>query len=109
MGEHALPIGGHLRGVASHVSAHLDVLPHCHVGEYPPALGAVRDAAPEDLLRRQPLDLDAIEHDAPRRCPDEPGDGLERGRLARAVGADEADQLGRAHVSDTPSSAVMRP
>jgi hypothetical protein len=62
----------------------------------------VREAAPHQLLRREPLGGLAVEGDAPglelavlKR--QQARDGLQRGRLAGAVAAQKRHQLGFAH------------
>ena len=76
--------------VAAQIAAHLQVLAHRHVGEDAPPLRAMRDAAargsragaarvmssPSKMMR-------------PAHGRQQAGDGLERGGLARAVGADQ--------------------
>ena len=76
--------------------AHGDVLVDGEVLEDAAAFHHLEDAAADDLLRRQVLDALAFELD--RAVGDlalfgleQPGDGLERRALARAVGAEEGD------------------
>src|SRR6185295_17104966 len=67
--------------------AHLQVLDHRHAGEQPPALGRLRDAQADDLVRRPPGDVLAAEGDRPLARLVEPVDRAERRRLARPVRA----------------------
>ena len=58
-----------------------------------------RDAAPDDRLGRQAVDPAALETDAAAMRADHAQDGLHRGRLARGVAAEQADDLALAHAS----------
>jgi len=69
----------------------------------------VGDAGLEDPRGRGPLDLVAVEDDAPARRRQEPRDRAQRGGLARAVGADQADQLARRDGEVEPASAATGP
>src|SRR5207247_9235103 len=90
--------------IALDVAPHLEVLEHGHLREDDPPLGHIREAAGQDLIGPQPGDLLAVEAHVPARDLHEADDALERGRLAGAVGADDAYHLARAHVE----GAVMK-
>ena len=80
------------------VAADEQIFAHGHVGKYHLAFrhehGGIADAAPGGLAVRGP----AIDEDValPRR--QQADDGLEQGGFARAVGAEQADDLAGAHV-----------
>ena len=66
--------------------------------------------APGPLVRRQPGDVVAVEQDAARVGPLEPGDDVEQRGLAGAVGADQAGDAARCRRSTVVSlSAVLPP
>jgi len=73
-------------------------------------LGNERQPAARDLVHAQPPDLGAVVDDAPARRANQPGHRAQRGGLARAVGADEADQLagldGEVHAFHGANAAV---
>ena len=56
-------------------------------------LEGARDPAPDDLVRRNPEEVVAVEDDAPPFGLVEPRDDVERGRLAGAVRPDQPDDL----------------
>ena len=76
------------------------------------AVAALHDldaAAPDQFVRRQRLHLLALENDVAfgdlaALGAQQVGDGLERGGLARAVGAEQRGDAARGTVSDTPFS-----
>ena len=73
------------------VRAEPQVLVDGQVGEEAPALRHLHDAELDALLHAELLELLALEGDAALRPGQLPGDGLEQGALAGAVGADERD------------------
>ena len=78
--------------------AHLEVLQHRHLGKDDAALRDVGQAARQHLIGPEARDVLAVEHDAAAGRVHEAHHGLEGGGLARAVGADDADDLAAAHV-----------
>jgi hypothetical protein len=88
----------HAGAVSLDVCAHLEVLQHRHLGKHDAPLGHVGESPSEDEVGAQPRDVVLVEDHAPRARREESHDGLEGGRLARAVGADDADDLAAAHV-----------
>jgi hypothetical protein len=68
--------------------------------EKPPPFGNHRDAADQDLRRRQPCDVIALQRDGAGGDLCHSGDGAHQGCLARAVRADDCDGLafGQRHV-----------
>src|SRR6266498_3013460 len=65
----------------------------CSPPDIVPPLWRLRDPDLGDLVAGQTLDLGALEGDPPGERWDDPGDRAQGGRLARAVGADERDDL----------------
>ena len=85
-------------GAAAGIGAHLQILLYGHLQEDAPALRHLGQAALHDLVRRQAADVLAQElHRAGARAQ-QAGYGLQRGGLARAVGADERHHLAPVHV-----------
>ncbi len=72
-----------------------DVLEDGHVLEGCGHLEGAADAEPRMRFGGRVGDVDAVEDDAPFARPQIAGDAVEEGRLAGAVGADEADDLAR--------------
>src|SRR4029077_7839578 len=81
-------VAAELRAVTALEGAHLEVLEPGHAREELAALGRLRDAEPNDVVRRLAGDVLATEHDraAPRMV--EPVDRAEHRRLSGAVRAD---------------------
>ena len=73
--------------------AQLEVLEHGHRGEELAALRHVGDPARHDGRGRQPADPPALELDGAAAQREEAADRAERRRLARAVRADQRDDL----------------
>ena len=94
----AIEVLGDAVGVRALVGAELEVLAHGHAREQAPALGALRDAELDDVVRRTAGDVVAREGDLPRPWRDDPVDRAQRGRLARAVRADQRDDLAVVHL-----------
>ena len=100
--EHGAQVGLDL--VALVIGADQQVLLHAHKGKEVAALRRVADAQPDDSRRRQAGDVPAIESDL-AAAPGEAHDGIEQGRLAGAVGADDRDDPPRFHLE---RNAVQR-
>jgi hypothetical protein len=79
--------------VAALEGAHLEVLQHRHVREEAAPLGRLRDPHADDLVRRAARDVLALEGDRPLPRLVEAVDRAQRGRLARAVRADQRHDL----------------
>ncbi len=71
----------------------LQVLGHGEVGEDPPVLGDEGHATAQHLVGGRTGDVLAVEAHRPRGRGQQPGDRGQRRGLARAVGADERDDL----------------
>ena len=67
-----------------------DILQRRHVREEPDVLVRSRDPQLGDAVRCHPVQDDAVEHDRAFLGPVEPGDTVEEGRLAGAVGSNHA-------------------
>ena len=91
--EHAFEVAGHGRLVAPPVGTELEVLAHGECREDGAALGDVDEAALDDLVRRHPRDVFAVEADGAGPHRDEAGEREQGRRLARAVGADQRADL----------------
>ena len=81
------------------------VLEHRHRAEELDVLERPRDALPDDPVRRRPQDRGAVEQHLPGVRLVEPGDDVERSRLARAVRPDEP---GDVPLFDVEGDAVER-
>src|SRR4051794_14174523 len=90
---HAVEVLADAGGIAAREGAHLEVLEDAHAREDAPSLRRLGDPDLGDLVAGETLDLGAVEEDAagPRRH--DARDRPQRRRLARAVGADERDDL----------------
>ena len=75
------------------VQAEKDVLQRRHLLEESGQLERAHQSPPDDLMRPEPGDVVAVEPDGAGRRPDEAGQQIEAGRLARAVRANQADDL----------------
>ena len=91
--EHALDIRLDGRPSLADEGAHCQVLFHTHFCKYLTAFGHQGNAAPHDLMGRQTGQFFAIKKDAALGRLEQPADGLQHGRFAGAVGADQADDL----------------
>src|SRR2546425_12922200 len=74
--------------------------------EDPALLGAERDAEPRDEVRGETDQLGGAEADRAPAPLDDPHHGLERGRLAGAVPAEQRHDLARAHLEIHPVEDV---
>ena len=95
--EHHLQVLGDA-GVALGVGAHLQVLLHAHLQEDPPSLGDLGQAHLHDLVGRDVGKGLAQEGDGAGPAVQQARDGIQRGGFARAVGADEGDDLTLLHL-----------
>src|SRR5690606_34065680 len=82
---------------AAPVGAQQQVVLHRERPEYLPALGHLDDAERDALARRRRPDLAVLEADRARAAL-HPRERAKERRLARAVRADERDELARAHL-----------
>src|SRR5439155_27380669 len=98
-----LEIAGDGGAVAAHVGAHVEILLDGEVGKHAPSLRAVRDAGGEHGRRLEAGDVAAVEQDPSGRGADETGDRAQRAGLSGAVGAEQADELARAHLEVDPA------
>src|SRR5262249_52044231 len=80
----------HSRSVVLDVRAHLEVFEHGHLRKHDAPLGHIGETTAEDEVGSEPADLLAVEANGARARMQEANDGLERGRLARTVGPDDA-------------------
>src|SRR5262249_59739009 len=81
------------RGAAVQVQAQQDVLERRHLLEERGELKRPDETAGGDLVRPKPGDVLAVEDDRAGGGPQEAAQEIEAGRLAGAVGSDEADDL----------------
>ncbi len=81
------------RRVVLQVRAHREIFVHGQVGENHAALGHMAESAGDDPVRGQGGDVLAEKLDPAAFRAKQSGDGLKRGGLARAVAADERDDL----------------
>src|SRR5258705_45177 len=71
------------------------MLPNRHVGEQPDILKGSRNSRPHDLVRSPSSYIVALKQDCALAGTIGPRDNIERGGLAGAVRADDADTLSR--------------
>src|SRR5207302_1529837 len=76
-----------------HEPARHDVVEHAHALEQGDVLERARDAEGRDVRRRQVRAIPSLERDPAFVRVIEPADGVEQGRLAGAVGADDRHDL----------------
>jgi len=95
-GEDLLDVGLDLCVVAR-VGTHLQVFGDGHAGEDAPTLGHHHQAFLDQIPGAFALDALAQVFDVAGLHAERPGDGLHGGGFARAVGADQRDQLFLAH------------
>ena len=88
--------------------AHLEVLEHGHPREQLPPLGRLGDAAGDDVVRGVVGDVLAAEPDLAAARVVEPVDRAQGRRLARAVGAEQRDDLAVAHLERHALERVNR-
>jgi hypothetical protein len=79
--------------IPPHVGAHLQILVDGEIRKHPAALRAVRDTELEDFGGLMSVNVAAREDDAALSGAQQPRDRPQGGRLAGAVGAEEADEL----------------
>ena len=110
--EDALDVRLDRRAIGACVGAHREVFLDRQRAEHAAALGHHREAAADELERRVAGDVVAVVADRARLDRQQPADALQRRRLARAVGADQADELAVADVEvdalDRLDAAVRR-
>ena len=85
------------------VAADLQVLPHGERVEYVVVLRHIAEAKPRQAAGALVRDIGAAEHDLAGPDPEQPGDRLEQRALARAVGADDRDDLTGADLGAHPA------
>jgi hypothetical protein len=91
-----LEISIHIMPVAAfelNICPEQQVLLHRHGRKDLPALGNERAAAEHDLLRRNTVNVPAIENDFTRLGPEQARDGLEERGFTCAVCAEDRDNL----------------
>lgn len=97
--------------VLTGVRTHLEVLVNRQTGEHAAAFGHVGHAQANDLVTRGLDDLLALELDRARLCRQHTADRVQGGGLARAVGADQSDDLAlidlKRHVLERVDHAVI--
>ena len=80
-------------GIGLRVRAHLQILLHGHLLEDVASLGDLRQTVLNDLVRRDALEVMALKEDAAHLGVQQAGDRVQNGGFARAVRADERDDL----------------
>ena len=104
IGEHPIEIPSDLRFVGPNVGPEAQVLLDGQIGERAASVGHVRDAEVGDRFRRQRADRLAVQQSL-AFAPDEAGERPQRGRLPRAVRAEES---GHASVLDVEIESEQR-
>jgi len=103
--EDAVEVGVDV-AVGTEVRAHGQVFAHRQPIEDSPALGHVRDPARDDLVRGDAGERVAVEDDGAAARDEEARDGLERGRLAGAVVAEQRHDLAAADLERDAAQRV---
>jgi hypothetical protein len=93
-----LEVLGPAGAVAVEVGAHLEVLAHGHGREHPAVLRHDRHAPGDPVAGRAAGDVLVAEPHAPAARPYQPERGLQGGRFAGGVAAQQADQLAGANL-----------
>ena len=75
------------------IGAHLQILLHRHFQKHMPPLGDLCQAALDDLVGRNAMEVVTVEDHAAALRMEQAGDRVEHGGFSRAVGADEGDDL----------------
>src|SRR5205814_7109041 len=96
-------------GIAAEEGAELQVLAEREVGEDPASLGGVRQPPLDQLVRLESRGALAPVLDASARGAQEPAHRPQRRRLARAVRADQGDDLSLADLEGDAAEGVDRP
>ncbi len=86
-----------LAALLDHLEHGADVVLHGQAAEDRGLLRQVADAEPRAAVHRHGGDVEAVDLDRPLVDRHEAGDHVEAGRLAGAVGAEQADRLAGAH------------
>ena len=89
---HGIDVGGNLL-VGAHIGAHHQVFSDRHSGQDAAAFRRLGDAGADDLVGPIGVNLRAVKGDRALARLDDAGDGLQQGRLAGAIGADQSDDL----------------
>src|SRR5439155_1210679 len=92
--ESARAVGGD-PGVGPGVGSHREIFLDAQLGEHPASLGHHDEPGPGARERGDSGEITAAEPYRPRSNRRKPGDGAQRRGLARAVGADQADEFAR--------------
>ena len=91
--QHVLVGGVEVGAIARDRTAEPQVVGHREPREHAPPLGRERDPAAHDRLGRELVDRLALEPHLPARDRHEADDRVQQARLARAVGAQQGDDL----------------
>ena len=83
----------HVSAPALAIGPHLQIFHHCHVGEKMTALRALDDPELDAVVAGHLCDVLTIKEDLAAPDIQNPGNSFADRRLARAVGADDADHL----------------
>ena len=94
-GRRVLPEPGAQPVAGADLDRDAHVLAHRELGKDLRHLEGAAHAELDALLRRQPRDRPAVEHDLARGGREEAGDQVEERRLARTIGADDGAQFAR--------------
>ena len=78
----------HKSGVRNGIGAHFQVFLHRHLGEHMAALRHMGQSHPDNGVGGYGLKVRAVQRDGAGGGTQQPGDGMQRGGLARAVGPD---------------------
>ena len=100
--EDVLDVPGDLRLVLPEKGPHVEILRHREERKDPAPFGDLGDAQGDDFVRFHLLDRLSHEEDLAAARGDDPADRHQGGRLARAVGADQGDDLPFGHGKADP-------
>ncbi len=101
--EHIVHVLAHALDVPAQKGAEVQIFLDAHIGKDETPLGHLGNAEHDDFMRRKFVDGPAVPEDLPAPGAQDAADGHQRGGFARAVGADERDDLAVVHMErDVP-------
>lgn len=98
----------HTLGIRNGIGAHFQVFLHGHLGKHMTALRHMGQPQPDDGVGGDRLEVRAVQRDGAGGGAQQSEDGMQRGGLARAVGADQGHQLAVAYRQGDTLESVDR-
>ena len=93
-------------GIGPRVSAHFQIFQHGHLQEDAPSFRAERHPLRNNLVRRHAHDVLVVQKDAAAAGLQQSGHGIQRRGFARAVGADQGNDLALVHLEGNSLDGV---